>query len=51
MVVTQVPVAEWHSRLPGRTLGNAIRDRLVHYAYRFEPKVQRRFSVTYALHL
>jgi DNA replication protein DnaC len=36
MVVTQVPVAEWHSRFPDPTLGDAILDRLVHNAYRFE---------------
>lgn len=36
MVVTQVPLAEWHSRFPDPTLGDAILDRLVHNAYRFE---------------
>jgi len=36
MVVTQVPVVEWHSRFPDPTLGDAILDRLVHNAYRFE---------------
>jgi DNA replication protein DnaC len=36
MVVTQVPLAEWHSRFPDPTLGDAILDRLVHNAYQFE---------------
>lgn len=36
MVVTQVPLAEWHSRFPDPTLGDAILDRLVHNAHRFE---------------
>lgn len=36
MVVTQVPVAEWHSRIPDPTLGDAILDRLIHSAYRLE---------------
>ncbi len=34
MVVTQVPVAEWHARFPDPTIGDAILDRLVHNAYR-----------------
>jgi DNA replication protein DnaC len=34
MLVTQVPVAEWHARFPDPTLGDAILDRLVHNAYR-----------------
>jgi DNA replication protein DnaC len=36
MVVTQVPVAEWHSRIPDPTLADAILDRLIHNAYRLE---------------
>ena len=36
MVVTQIPVSEWHSRIPDPTLGDAILDRLVHNAYRLE---------------
>ena len=36
MVVTQVPVADWHSRIPDPTLSDAILDRLVHNAYRLE---------------
>ena len=36
MVVTQVPVADWHSRIPDPTLGDAILDRLIHNAYRLE---------------
>lgn len=38
MVVTQVPVAEWHARIPDPTLGDAILDRLIHNAYRLELK-------------
>lgn len=34
MVVTQVPVSDWHSRIPDPTLGDAILDRLIHNAYR-----------------
>ena len=34
MVVTQVPVADWHSRIPDPTIGDAILDRLIHNAYR-----------------
>ncbi len=36
MVVTQVPVADWHSRIPDPILSDAIPDRLVHNAYRLE---------------
>jgi len=38
MVVTQVPVAEWHIRIPDRTLSDAVLDRLIHNAYRLEPQ-------------
>lgn len=36
MVVTQVPVTDWHARLPDPTLSDAILDRLIHNAYRLE---------------
>jgi DNA replication protein DnaC len=36
MVVTQVPVADWHSRIPDPTLSDAVLDRLIHNAYRLE---------------
>ncbi len=36
LVATQVPVTEWHARIPDPTLGDAILDRLVHNAYRLE---------------
>jgi len=42
MVVTQVPVAEWHARLPDPTIGDAILDRLVHNAYRLDLKGESR---------
>jgi len=38
MVVTQVPVSEWHARIPDPTLADAILDRLIHNAYRLELK-------------
>jgi DNA replication protein DnaC len=38
MVVTQVPVTDWHARIPDPTLGDAILDRLIHNAYRLELK-------------
>jgi DNA replication protein DnaC len=34
LVATQVPVTEWHARVPDPTLGDAILDRLIHNAYR-----------------
>ena len=36
LLATQVPVAEWHARLPDPTLADAILDRLIHNAYRLE---------------
>jgi DNA replication protein DnaC len=36
LVATQVPVEDWHARLPDPTLGDAILDRLIHNAYRLE---------------
>lgn len=36
MVVTQVPVVDWHSRIPDPTLSDAVLDRLIHNAYRLE---------------
>ena len=38
LVATQIPIEDWHDRLPDPTLGDAILDRLVHNAYRFELK-------------
>jgi len=38
LIATQIPVADWHSRIPDPTLADAILDRLVHNAYRFELK-------------
>lgn len=38
MVVTQVPVADWHLRFPDPTLADAISDRLIHNAYRLDLK-------------
>ena len=36
LVATQVPVENWHARLPDPTLADAILDRLIHNAYRLE---------------
>ena len=36
MVVTQLPIAAWVSRIPDPTLADAILDRLVHNAHRLE---------------
>ena len=36
VVVTQVPVADWHLRIPDPTLSDAVLDRLIHNAYRLE---------------
>jgi DNA replication protein DnaC len=38
LVATQIPVAEWHARIPDPTLSDAILDRLIHNAYRLELK-------------
>jgi len=37
-VVTQVPVADWHNRIPDPTISDAVLDRLIHNAYRLELK-------------
>ena len=34
IVASQVPVLEWHARIPDPTLADAILDRLIHNAYR-----------------
>lgn len=36
MVVTQVPVLDWHARIPDPTLSDAVLDRLIHNAYRLQ---------------
>lgn len=38
LVSTQVPVSDWHSRIPDPTLSDSILDRLVHNAYRLNLK-------------
>jgi DNA replication protein DnaC len=38
LVATQVPVSDWHSRIPDPTLSDAVLDRLIHNAYRLELK-------------
>jgi len=38
LIATQIPVADWHARIPDPTLADAILDRLVHNAHRFELK-------------
>ena len=34
LIVSQVPVADWHPRFPDPTLADAILDRTIHNAYR-----------------
>jgi DNA replication protein DnaC len=36
LVATQVPIPDWHARLPDPTLADAVLDRLVHNAHRLE---------------
>jgi DNA replication protein DnaC len=38
LVATQVPVSEWHARIPDPTLADSVLDRLIHNAYRLELK-------------
>lgn len=38
LIATQVPITEWHRRIPDPTLADAILDRLVHNAHRIELK-------------
>lgn len=35
LIVSQVPVTDWHLRFPDPTLADAILDRSIHNAYRF----------------
>ena len=36
LIASQVPVADWHLRIPDPTLADAILDRIVHSAYRIQ---------------
>ena len=36
LIVTQVPLADWHLRIPHPTLADAILDRLIHNAHRVD---------------
>jgi len=38
LVATQVPVNEWHARIPDPTIADSILDRLIHNAYRLDLK-------------
>lgn len=38
LIASQVPVTEWHRRIPDPTLADAILDRLIHNAHRLELK-------------
>ncbi|MEE8377168.1 MAG: IS21-like element helper ATPase IstB, partial [Candidatus Aminicenantaceae bacterium] len=55
MVVTQIPVVEWHEQFASPTLADAIMDRIVHNAYRLELKGEsmrkRKSSLTHSGHL
>jgi DNA replication protein DnaC len=50
MVVTQVPVADWHNRIPDPTLSDAVLDRLIHNAYRLELQGESMRKVHSPLH-
>jgi len=50
MVVTQVPVGDWHSRIPDPTISDAVLDRLIHNAYRLEPQGESMRKVHSPLH-
>ena len=55
MIVSQVPVTEWHARFPDPTLADAVLDRTIHNAYRLSlfgdsPKKIARIPV-HAAHL
>jgi len=55
MVVTQVPVVEWHAQFASPTLADAIMDRIVHNPYRLELKGEsmrkRKSSLTHSGHV
>lgn len=36
LVATQVPVSDWHARIPDPTLADSLLDRLIHNAYRLQ---------------
>jgi DNA replication protein DnaC len=36
LVATQVPVSDWHARIPDPTLADSVLDRLIHNAYRLQ---------------
>jgi len=38
LVSTQVPVSDWHDRIPDPTIADSVLDRLIHNAYRLELK-------------
>ena len=38
LVATQIPVSDWHMRIPDPTLADSVLDRLIHNAYRIELK-------------
>lgn len=38
IITTQYPIAQWHKKMPDPTIGDAICDRLVHTAYKFNLK-------------
>lgn len=51
LLVTQVPVEDWHVRLPDPTLADAILDRMVHNAYRLHLKGESQRKLRSALPL
>ena len=51
LVATQIPIEDWHDRLPDPTLGDAILDRLVHNAYRLQLKGESMRKTYSPLHM
>jgi DNA replication protein DnaC len=54
MLVTQIPVSDWHDRLGNATLSDAVMDRIIHNAYRLELRGEsmrkRRSPLTHSGH-
>ena len=50
LISTQVPVTDWHARIPDPTLSDAVLDRLIHNAYRLELKGDSMRKVHSPLH-
>lgn len=51
LISTQVPVSDWHARIPDPTISDAVLDRLIHNAYRLELKGDSMRKVHSPLHI